>query len=742
MKEKQKKKTWNKKRHFQRKNILQQSIAVFLICAILIGLLPATAQAATLKIKYNGQKVDYTGAQTKISIDSKSINLKETPGIILNNTNMVSYYDVFRTGLGATTSYDSSTKKLIISFYDITVEMTVGSKTAYVNGKKKTLDVAPMSVHFYSIGKTKIFVPAGSVAQALGCGYVWDNSTRTGKITSPYLIKLDGKWTIYTGTKGKATYNDKKINIDKVPSIIKDSTALLSAAKVFKTGLGAEYIYDSSTKQISISQNDVQIIMKVGSKEATVNGIKHTLTTAPRSIKYKSTGKSYIMVPGEFVATNLGYSYKWNASTGTSMITKKNDIFFQHSWDGDAIGVATETNMLQTLKVQSNNMTDQIVMNTKFAISPVITQDIANSCIYVDIPEVYSGMEALTEIISKGSYITGITLTPGDSSIRLTITTKANCSYYTMETDTTTTLVICDSTNADTSYQIKVPMPDGVSFKSITTKDYYESNYFTIVIPGDWRSYFESNPIVFNSETIASLEYDLNASGNTVIRVDTYELQGFKLKEENGFIGVNVGNPSDIYQNIVVLDAGHGGTDPGAISNSTNEKDLTFAIIYELAEKYFNSPDSPVKAYWTRKTDVKIELSDRAAFAEKVEADFFISLHMNSSTSKTAKGMEVLYTIKNNSSTLGGANSKTIAKEYADYLISTLGMTGRSNTTVERPNLVVLKKNTVPAILIELGFISNSSDYKKIIDEKFQEKTAKAIYNATVDMFENHPTGR
>ena len=65
------------KKHFRRKSILYQSIAIFLICAILIGLLPATAQAATLQIKYNGKKTNYTGAQTKITLDGKSVNLYE-----------------------------------------------------------------------------------------------------------------------------------------------------------------------------------------------------------------------------------------------------------------------------------------------------------------------------------------------------------------------------------------------------------------------------------------------------------------------------------------------------------------------------------------------------------------------------------------------------------------------------------------------------------------------------------------
>lgn len=732
---------FNNEELYKRKRLFNQLMAAFLICILLVGLLPATAQAATLTIKYNGKKTAYTGAQTKITLDGKNVNLKGTPGILLNSTNMVSYYDVFRSGLKAETSYDSSTGKLLISYYNNTIEMTKGSKTAYVNGKKKTMDVAPTAIYFYSIKKTKIYVPAGFVAEALGCSYTWNNSLRTGQITSPYIINMDGEWIAYSGTKGKVTYNNKSVNVSSCPSIIKDNTALLSAAKVFKNGLGADYIYDSKTKQITISQNNVQIIMEKGSCEATVNGVPHTLATAPRVIKIKSTGKSYVMVPGEFVASSLGYSYKWNSSTGTSMITKKNEIFFQHSWDGDMLGVSLEANMINTLKAQTNNMSDQLVIDTRYEVAPIITQDLANSCFYIDIPDIYSGMDTIQEVISKGNYMTEVLLTPGESSVRLTVYVKPDCGYYTMASGTTTTLVICDSGNVNTTYQMKIPVTSEISFKDIKTEDHYESNYFNIIIPGDITAYLAANPIVFNSEEILQVTYNLNASGNTVIMVKTYELRGFKLQEGEDFIGVTVGSPSEIYKNIIVLDAGHGGSDPGAMNSEANEKDLTLSIIYDAAKKYFNSPDSPVKAYWTRKDDTKIELNDRAAFADKVEADFFISLHMNSTTSKSAKGMEVLYASKN-TNTLDEASSKTIAKHYADYLIETLGMTGRTYTTVDRPNLIVLYKNTVPAILIELGFISNASDYEKISDPEFQDQAAKAIYDATVTLFENYPTGR
>ena len=166
---------------------------------------------------------------------------------------------------------------------------------------------------------------------------------------------------------------------------------------------------------------------------------------------------------------------------------------------------------------------------------------------------------------------------------------------------------------------------------------------------------------------------------------------------------------------------------------------MNYNIIYKKAKEYFNSEKSDIKAYWTRTTDTYVDLNTRAAFAEKVEADIFISLHMNSATSTTGKGLEVLYA-SNNKNEMSEMDSKKMAKIFQDQLIADLKMTDRG--IKDRVNLVVLKKNVVPAVLIELGFMSNSSDFKKLSNSSFQEKAAESIYKATQKCFNAYPTGR
>ena len=156
-------------------------------------------------------------------------------------------------------------------------------------------------------------------------------------------------------------------------------------------------------------------------------------------------------------------------------------------------------------------------------------------------------------------------------------------------------------------------------------------------------------------------------------------------------------------------------------------------------KSYFTSNAPDLKVYWTRTTDSYITLANRAAFAKSVGADAFVSLHMNSSTNKTANGTEVYYSVSNNSSSFSGITSKKMATLFRKQLIKDLGTSNRGTKTAA---YYVLKHNTVPAILIELGFISGNSDYSKLISTSFQKKAAQSIYTSIVAMFQTYPTGR
>lgn len=166
---------------------------------------------------------------------------------------------------------------------------------------------------------------------------------------------------------------------------------------------------------------------------------------------------------------------------------------------------------------------------------------------------------------------------------------------------------------------------------------------------------------------------------------------------------------------IISIDAGHGGHDPGAVQNGVNEKDITLEVAKKL--------DSALKkegydTVMTRDKDVYVELKERADIANRNNSDIFISLHCNSFSSESAHGIEVLYNPNR-------SGSKQLAQLVLDELVKATG--ARNRGIKERPELAVLKHTTMPAILVEMGFISNKAEAQKLQTASYQNKIVEAI---------------
>ena len=224
----------------------------------------------------------------------------------------------------------------------------------------------------------------------------------------------------------------------------------------------------------------------------------------------------------------------------------------------------------------------------------------------------------------------------------------------------------------------------------------------------------------------------------------------------------------------VVLDAGHGGNDAGAVGAFSKEKNINLKYTLELGDLIKkNHPD--VKVIYTRNKDVFVNLNERARIANRAKADLFISIHTNASKNKSANGMETF--------TLGVSRSKEnmevamlensvilleddyekkyegfdpnstdsyimfefMKDQYMDRSISCadliqqnmINASKRNNRGVRQAGFLVLRATTMPSILIELGFISNKEEEKFLNNSDNQTKICKAIYQAFADYKHN-----
>ena len=165
----------------------------------------------------------------------------------------------------------------------------------------------------------------------------------------------------------------------------------------------------------------------------------------------------------------------------------------------------------------------------------------------------------------------------------------------------------------------------------------------------------------------------------------------------------------------VVIDPGHGGKDPGGTGGGVREKAVVLNVAKKIAA-YLEARGCTVML--TRETDVFVELSDRARMANAAKADLFVSIHCNSAPNSSATGMEVYV------HTSRGADSTRAARAIYDRLLPASGLRGRG---VKSKDLAVLRETAMPAVLVELGFISSDNDRAKLVSDEWQERAADAI---------------
>ena len=176
----------------------------------------------------------------------------------------------------------------------------------------------------------------------------------------------------------------------------------------------------------------------------------------------------------------------------------------------------------------------------------------------------------------------------------------------------------------------------------------------------------------------------------------------------------------------VVIDAGHGGKDSGAVSSvdsSVKEKDLTLQVTSRLGDLLRSKNYEVIE---TRTRDEYIGLAKRAEIANENQAEIFVSIHFNSSNNGLASGIEILYAPEDKVK-IKSHEQVHLAKALNAELEKATGSTMRSMK--KRPDLAVLRWTEMPAALCELGFVSSPKDMENITQDSYIEKLAQGVAN-------------
>ena len=302
----------------------------------------------------------------------------------------------------------------------------------------------------------------------------------------------------------------------------------------------------------------------------------------------------------------------------------------------------------------------------------------------------------------------------------------------------------------------------------INKSDQYISKVYTVENNGMVVVYVYLKPSVTYQVTSRNGEFQVTLDGGKAVTAQkSYNTPQSQNNNSNNTIITQTqsqsqsGNTSRGNKKYtIVVDPGHGGHDSGARGNGYNEKDIALQVATRLA----NNLRRDYNVIITRDSDFFVPLDTRAKIGNDANADFFISIHLNSSSSSSANGTEVFYFSKKDQGSYAAQvakfenkvdgsygdvpfsdfilndifyrkNQKTsqaIAESVLNNLINTTGLRRRG---VFGANFAVLRGSNSPSILVELGFMNNYSDLSQYLTPDGQERAANAIGSAIRSYF-------
>lgn len=420
---------------------------------------------------------------------------------------------------------------------------------------------------------------------------------------------------------------------------------------------------------------------------------------------------STVMVPLRMIAENLGYKVGWDQKSKTVTIEQQGKTI-KLIIDQTAASVDDKTVMLTTAPLNRNGTTLVPIRFISEQFGLTVSWDNTEKIVTLITPAAGGSNTGSEGGATDGG--TSVVVPPADATDGLTmvngISFSENRLMIAMEGSAVPKVtkltgpdrIVIDLPNATFSDlfgtgQVLDPDLNG----SLTVTGYPE-------VSGVRYSLFSSSPytvrFVIDLTTPKNYSVDISGDSSKLIVIDLNALSTDDPATQ----------PDNSGRKLVVLDAGHGAKDSGAVGvTGKYEKNFNLAVVLKAAELLKN--ENNIDVVLTRSDDTFLELKDRAGMANNLKADLFISVHANSSTSSSATGSETYYQRD---------ASKALANVMHKYLVQATGLTDRG---VRYGNFHVIRETTMPAVLLEVGYLSNKGDESLLFSEALQNKVAAGI---------------
>ena len=704
---------------------------------------------------YSGKSYDVKNKKVIFSIEDLELNTAKLPGVYVGKTLMGPAKSLFLSdSMEGSFSLSKSKKTATISFGDNDLILTLGSKNAELNGAQVKLEKAPDFIKLNFSNKNEVYIPMESICE------LFDIDIETSGNVSTLSLPDDDEDVEDVGddenskpapepTPEPGNEADKPLQpfvANKLPFSWKSK---VNPATAFNA------VQSLNGKNTSAGSSIADIVNLSGNQADNFDTYTITSTEGFSGIK-GNMANNQLTVGLDNVSSNGSQSYTSNIRTVNYINTSYNaasnssNISFgladgvvgydmSLSKDGKSLNVKIYKNTITEIKGSYNK---GVYTFTFTGLAPLSVNDNGSSDSNQNL-----AIPNIIDTIGSGSYVDNTSsalsmfsyFSNGVAGASLSVNKTSRLSYYTSQSGNTLTITFSQASTPANVAGATIALPSGLDTSEIEDEDNYFSGNFTITLPGDLRNHFNSKPIKYDANKVSNVNISLDDSGDTVLTFYTTKLYAYRLTVSKSQIKVAIDRAKNLYSKVVVIDPGHGGHDDGTTSQNKiyKEKNVVLSIAYTYFRNYLNDED--LKVYWTRKDDTYPTLYERAAFPKKVDADIFISVHMNSFPKATPKGTEVFYSTRNNILQPNGLSSYTMASMFLKNITSTFSTFNRG---VKTAAYVVTNMNTVPAVLLEYGFLSNEDDLAKFSKLENQDKAAEVLYDTIEEIFDNYPTGR
>lgn len=657
-----------------------------LLTTLALGLLGATTvygEQVKMDLFYNGKHHAYAAKEVKIEIDGKAMVPKDMPAVIIDGRTMLPMRQIAQE-LGCEVNWNEAAKQIYVMRGSDIIVFTVDSKTGYENGKEFTMDVPATIVN------DRTMLPVRALADALHLNIKWDDPNRIVSIQSGDTVVKDEPKAPESGQTTAGTLTGIQ-----TPSA-KDADQTFTIQADGPMGRYEKTFVD-----------DQKIVLDFyGAKSSLPGEITKTnsdIVTGIRTATHENNGDSFTRVVFD--------------------LSGKKDYEVTQSADKKNITISFgKTTVDKISAVHSQNKDIITIGGTgSFGASVAMTADPQK--IIVTIPNCQSNLSDKINTDELQYVLDGKVDTSKGNTVELVLAVEDLVQYsyreenqnLILEIYPTTLKNMCYDKNANVLYLDK---KEKIDTGSVKFEDHYLDGYFDVTLPGDYESDYGYGTYDVKGTVVENIEVSTKG-GNTTFRFKQNRISAYEVTDEGDSYAIRVKNPKEVCDKVLLLDAGHGGKDPGTSGNGMQEKNLNLTIAQKIAQKL---QGSGIKVYMTRDSDVYPENSTRAKTANDI-ADLMVSIHMNSGP-ETANGTETLYQVHANDN---GARltSKQLAEILQGKVVSATGNTNRGAKLWT--DVLILNRTTVPSVIVEVIFITNTGDALKISNPAYQDQVAQAI---------------